>query len=146
MEEKKKCTRCDEEKPLSEFYWKNKTKGIRQYRCKDCAKGDGSSWYEKNKKTHIEKVFKNNVKYRATTREYLKSYLEKHPCVDCGESDIMVLEFDHVRGEKKFNISSVIFREASLDRLDEEIKKCDIRCANCHRRKTMKQLGWFRSK
>src|SRR4051794_8192832 len=61
-------------------------------------------------------------------------YLQSHPCIDCGETDIIVLEFDHVRGVKKFNVCSRI--QVSWDALLDEINKCEIRCANCHRRAT----------
>jgi hypothetical protein len=55
--------------------------------------------------------------------------------VDCGESDPIVLEFDHVRGVKRGEISR-LKTMVSLETLAEEIAKCDVRCANCHRRKT----------
>lgn len=63
-------------------------------------------------------------------------YLCNHPCVDCGESDPVVLEFDHVRGEKVANVANLISGAGKFQRLMDEIAKCDVRCANCHRRKT----------
>jgi hypothetical protein len=61
--------------------------------------------------------------------------------VDCGETDPVVLEFDHVRGEKKGEIAMMV-RVDGWDKIVEEMAKCELRCANCHRRKTAKQLGW----
>jgi len=75
-------------------------------------------------------------------RQYVTDYLLTHPCIDCGEPDIIVLEFDHVRGEKKKNISNLIMQSYSLETLIEEIKKCEVRCANCHRRVTHKRHNW----
>src|SRR5213592_3239392 len=63
---------------------------------------------------------------------YLVAYLSKHPCVDCGEDDPIVLEFDHLR-DKKFAISAGLQSRPWQDVLDE-IAKCDVVCANCHRR------------
>ena len=63
-------------------------------------------------------------------------------CVDCGERDIRVLEFDHVRGKKVANISTLATTGSCWRRIAEEIAKCEIRCANCHRRKTFEQFGW----
>lgn len=63
-------------------------------------------------------------------REYVFEYLKSNPCVDCGCSDVRTLEFDHVRGEKKFSVSSM--RHHSLEAIIEEIGKCEVRCANCH--------------
>lgn len=70
-------------------------------------------------------------------------YKSTHPCVDCGESDPLVLDFDHRDGAtKKFNVHA---RQVSLEILMAEIAKCDVRCANCHRRVTAKAQGWFKN-
>jgi hypothetical protein len=50
--------------------------------------------------------------------------------MDCGEKDVRVLEFDHVRGKKGFDIGN--WRCFGMLRLLEEIAKCDVVCANCH--------------
>lgn len=81
---------------------------------------------------------------RLLRSQFLWGYLEKHPCVDCGETDPMVLQFDHVRGSKSFNVSNAVSGQYSLNRISEEITKCDIRCANCHVRKTALELGFYR--
>lgn len=63
-------------------------------------------------------------------------YLRCHPCVDCGERNVIVLDFDHVRGKKEFNIGTSVSSRKCWTKIEEEIKKCDVRCANCHRIKT----------
>lgn len=76
---------------------------------------------------------KGNKQAIQRNKEYVRNYLSTHPCTDCGEGNIIVLEFDHVRGIKIESVS-VLAREAcSLVRLQEEIDKCEVRCANCHR-------------
>ena len=75
-------------------------------------------------------------------RLHLYNYLKDKSCVDCGETDPVVLDFDHIK-DKKYNISYLIALGYSISKIDEEINKCEIRCANCHRRKTSKQLGWY---
>jgi len=73
---------------------------------------------------------------RARNRRFIIEYLSDHPCVDCKEIDPVVLEFDHVRGTKVDTISNLAFRyTSSLRRIREEMKKCEVRCANCHRRR-----------
>jgi hypothetical protein len=64
-------------------------------------------------------------------------YLQSHPCVDCGETDPLVLDFVHVREI----ISQLVRSQATLEVIKAEIAKCDVRCANCHRRKTAKERG-----
>lgn len=66
-------------------------------------------------------------------RSFVKNYLSKKSCIDCGNSDIRVLEFDHVRGNKLYEVSYMITKSYRLSKIEEEISKCDIRCANCHR-------------
>lgn len=63
-------------------------------------------------------------------------------CVDCGESDPVVLDFDH-RGEKRANVTVLARNEYSLAMIQREIDQCEIRCGNCHRRRTAAELGGF---
>jgi hypothetical protein len=62
--------------------------------------------------------------------------LESHPCVDCGDARWQVLEFDHVRGTKVANIADMVKDKRAITSIEEEITKCEVRCANCHRMKT----------
>ena len=70
-------------------------------------------------------------------------YLKKHPCVDCGEKNPIVLEFDHLR-DKLIEVSRLV-QYTSINKVQSEIEKCEIRCANCHRRKTAIQFGWYKN-
>jgi hypothetical protein len=63
-------------------------------------------------------------------RNYRHAYLATHPCVDCGETDISRLEFDHRNPAEKVNDVSSMH---SIYRMQEEIAKCDVRCTSCHR-------------
>lgn len=51
-------------------------------------------------------------------------------CADCGYADARALQFDHVRGEKRCNITVLVWKGWAS--LVDEIEKCDVRCANCH--------------
>jgi hypothetical protein len=65
--------------------------------------------------------------------------LKKSPCVDCGETwPPEAMDFDHVRGEKTASIANL--GECSWERVQEEIAKCDLVCANCHRVRTQGRL------
>ncbi len=54
-------------------------------------------------------------------------------CVDCGCRDIRVLDFDHVEGQKIKGVGRVAYSASSDQALIEEMSKCQVRCANCHR-------------
>ena len=64
----------------------------------------------------------NTIEYRNEASQYAWDYFATHPCVDCGESDPIVLEFDHVRGEKVDAISAMIGRGFQFGRIKEEIE------------------------
>ena len=74
----------------------------------------------------------------------LLAYLSAHPCVDCFEVDPLVLDFDHRdAAAKRINVSDML-DDYSWQRIEAEISKCDVRCANCHRRRTAHQFKWRR--
>jgi hypothetical protein len=100
------------------------------------------SLYAASKGAYKEKVVARKKKNQQKLRQFIWDYLKEHPCVDCGEPDPVVLEFDHM-GDKKMAIGDISYHNPSLEKLKEEIEKCEVRCANCHRRKTAIQLEWY---
>lgn len=140
----KKCCTCQIMKEVIEFN-KNKSKadGLNGI-CKECSRARSKKYYLQNHEKHIKEVKLRKNKVIKQNREFIIDYLKENPCVDCGETDIIVLEFDHQR-DKKHNVSSLL-RSHSLKTIKEEIAKCLVRCANCHRRKTAKDQGWFKDK
>lgn len=138
----KKCSRCKIKKSLDEFNFKDKIKGLRQYQCRECSRLYVRSHYERNKKYYLLKAQKRNKRIRDEIRSYILIYLSTHPCVDCKEKDPIVLEFDHI-SDKIVEVSKM-HRNYNLEQVKNEINKCQVRCANCHRRKTAKQFGWHK--
>jgi hypothetical protein len=141
----KRCSGCknkkiaSEDKSISQF-WKNKsTKDGFQTNCKNC--------FGKHYRTPKFRA-KNNLRsfnFRKEIHKFIYDYFNKHPCVDCGEKDPVVLEFDHRVPEEKVNaVSSMIKNQNSLNKIKEEVSKCDVRCANCHKRKTAKDQNWYK--
>lgn len=129
-----KCKRTDVE------FHKNKHRvdGLQNI-CKLCKKEMGATYFQDSKEHH-----KNlNKERRQKARQHIWDYLKSHPCIDCGETDPIVLEFDH-RSDKVMAVSHMITAGLSIEKIDLEIAKCDIRCAHCHRRKTAKELGWYK--
>lgn len=138
------CSKCGIEKDISEFRLRNKFTQRRQSYCISCGLEMGRSWYGRNKDYQKENAEKHRIDYRQALRQYVLDYLSSHPCVMCGESNPVVLEFHHARGEKKTEVSVLIGRGSSLEKLQAEIEKCDVLCANCHRTLTAKERRWFR--
>lgn len=95
-----------------------------------------------------EDMYANQKRHREKIRGLILEYLQLHPCVVCGEDDPIVLEFDHIdQATKTKEISKYLSGHAGWDKVKDEIDKCRVLCANCHRRHTYKQLGhWGRGK
>ncbi len=126
---------------LEEFPWKYKSLNIRHAVCKDCTAKRSRSWYSNNRESQTERVMENKRADRIRSREFVWEYLSTHPCIDCGETYIVVLEFDHVIGGKTKDVAVLIADGATVQRIKREIALCVVRCANCHRRKTAKDRG-----
>lgn len=140
----KQCTKCHVVRPIIDYWFVHPSKdnGKRRPDCKYCKRKDSKARYDKDPEYFKSRVVKYAGPARQRARAHMDAYLNIHPCIDCGESDPVVLEFDHVRGKKIKAVSVLVSRGCGIDRLKLEIAKCDVRCANCHRKKTAKDLKW----
>jgi len=138
----KRCGECKAILPLRQFHFKNRARGRRQAKCKDCQKIYSRNHYAKNAAQYSNYRRANTARYRARNKRIVCWFLSRHACADCGEADPRVLEFDHVRGVKHGNLSEMAAAGFSEARIMAEIEKCEVRCANCHRRKTVTQFQW----
>jgi len=137
------CSTCRKDLNTDHFSYKNKKKGILKKICKDCHSDYRRQHYLNNKEKYIEKARKWNRKQGKIIKEYLYKILSQSECIDCGENDILVLEFDHIEN-KKNSISKMYKNRYSLTAIDEELEKCVVRCANCHRRKTAQESNFWK--
>lgn len=142
--ETKHCPTCNLDKAVDCFEFKDKQKQRRSSWCKSCTTEYKKKHYAKHRDTYLSASLIRNHQRRAERRQIVIEHLQSHPCVDCGENDPIVLEFDHRDPSTKINsISRLVSQFAPLDVLRTEIEKCDIRCANCHRRKTAKDGEFY---
>ncbi|MBU0596989.1 hypothetical protein KJ641_01305 [Patescibacteria group bacterium] len=143
--EKKVCTKCKLEKPSEVFNWKDRKKALRNSLCKECHGQYRKDHYQRNKEKYILKARRWNSNQTQVLRKIIINYLERHHCVDCGNSDIRVLDFDH--GEEKYmGISQMVRNCYSVTKVENEISKCRVRCSNCHRIKTFKKGNFWKNK
>ncbi len=98
--------------------------------------------YAKHRDKVIAKAKGYSKAARVRIRTYINDHLKANPCVDCGETDIVVLEFDHIGDDKQFSISDAVRHGYGMAKVKAEIAKCEVRCANCHRKKTYERGGW----
>lgn len=147
--ETKICKKCGE-LPIEKFYL---TKGGR-YRCHQCIIFYAEEYRKKNKDKiknysqldYVKKQrYAKRISYSQRNQLYVYELLKHKSCVDCNDNRIEVLDFDHVKGNKENSICDIIRQALSIETLQKEIDKCEVRCANCHRIKTSKERGWFRS-
>lgn len=144
----KTCSKCKEEKSLDQYSRKGVRKdGTQKYQpyCKPCQSTKIKEYYASNKEYHKKQIKKRTGWYRKETHSALLKYFNEHPCMDCGNSDVRVLEFDHVRGVKSDNVSSLVQRRMSWGVIQREIDKCEVVCANCHRIRTLMRQKTYRT-
>lgn len=129
------CPKCKVTKSSNEY---SSHKGKLATYCKPCfrlfMKGKD---YTRDK----EKDKKRKSTRRSTNKALLDNIVKSSQCMDCGTTDYRIMEFDH-RDEKRFNIADGVSRYTSV--LLSEIEKCDIVCANCHRRRTAITRQWMK--
>jgi hypothetical protein len=141
--ETKTCPGCGKEKTRTEFNFRNKEKGLRQRRCRECTRQQVRSHYRAHQSYYLRKARLRNKLVEAIHRQKVLKYLADHPCVDCGETDPCCLDFDHVRGTKRSDVSRML-GDYGWETILEEINKCDVRCASSHRKRTAERRNAWR--
>jgi hypothetical protein len=131
------CSRCSSFQPESAF---NRLRNGFQAWCRACFK----RYYEDDRARHRARNDALKARRISEAQAYVLQHLRANPCVDCGEREPIVLEFDHV-GTKRSEISTLVRRGVRLRVLTRELAVCEVVCANCHRRRTAMRAGWRRA-
>ena len=133
----KYCRKCETLKEFTEFnIHKSRYDGY-QSQCRSCCSGNLGSHYSRNKVYYK----KRNDRKRKLNKQKLYGHLLGKVCVECGISDIRVLEFDHLPGNTKVSeISSMMSNGNCWETIKKEIEKCEIVCCNCHRIRSISRL------
>lgn len=129
--ETKVCSKCKRELPLDNFRWKNKSQGKKHSQCKECQSKSEKKHYREN--TERQKAVRERANFQKQANVEYVEYIKQQGCVKCGEKRTWVLDFHHKNPEEKENTIAHMLKSASIETLDNEIKKCILFCANCHR-------------
>lgn len=136
------CTVCGHPQPVAEFTYTTNGKEYYRKRCKECTRKDALRRYHARR----EQAAIVHKRWKRETREevvqHILDYFAEHPCVDCNEQDPLTLTFDHQR-DKRNSVGNMLNRSYSWKAILAEIKKCEVRCANCHSKKTAREQGWL---
>lgn len=127
----KLCSKCNLVKSVDEFNFRNRARGVRHSYCRDCGKLLTQNHYKNNKALYLKRNLASYAK-----RRQLVVDAKQYPCADCKvQYPYYVMDFDHLDGAtKKFSLYKV--HNATKRAILEEIAKCDLVCANCHRERT----------
>lgn len=131
----KTCRRCGAEKHIDEFNRSLKNTDGRHSYCRSCQ----HDHYVDNSARHRSNARRTSAARRAQARGIVVAAMHRG-CVDCGVSDIRVLDFDHVRGPKIDSVSNMVRRGRATTVILNEISKCEVRCRNCHAIATVSRL------
>jgi len=143
--ETKKCTTCKSDKELSEFN-KNKTrKDGHNNICRSCSNNSSIRYYKNNIKKHNDYVRDRSKKIVTENRIKYVELLKNSCCSKCGFNNPVALEFDHKDGvDKILGVGKMVSSGYRWETIIEEIKKCELVCANCHRIRTAEQFEWYK--
>ena len=139
------CRVCGEAKPLADFPYRSLGRGTRQWICLTCQRSYSRGWYRRNRARHSKTARRTEARQRAAAAAFVRQYLATHPCLGCGETDVLVLDFDHQR-DKVTDVSAMVRHGWSTQAIELEIAKCQVLCANCHRRATALKGRWYRTR
>jgi hypothetical protein len=128
----KVCTGCGLPKDAeADFSWS--IRGIKRHpRCKTCRNEERLERYHRNPQPELDYKWDRQKRMREQARAFIDEYKRNHPCTDCGKTDIRLLQFDHVRGVKKKAISDMVNLGYTIEAIQEELRKCEVRCIECH--------------
>jgi uncharacterized linocin/CFP29 family protein len=139
----KHCRGCGTDQSVENFAWKNKMQGRRQSRCRSCQSTALKAWYGKNADSHKRSVAAYNGDLKRSKQALIRDLKASSPCADCGgRFHFAVMDFDHLeRFSKERNISELVHSAHTVAKLMDEIAKCEIVCANCHRLRTFRRCS-----
>jgi len=138
----KRCGTCGVSKPLDEFNRKSSSADGRQAVCRDCNRESSRRYYARNREHHIAVIRARTRAQQAASISFVSEYLSAHPCVDCGEADLRVLDFGHRPGSpKRDDVMRPVRNGHSIAVITSEVEKCDVRCRNCHAIVTYARMG-----
>lgn len=139
----KECRSCGVFKEYSQFNRAKKNYDGHAYSCQACSRPYAKKYYEANRERLKDSQSASLEESIAVKREYLINHYRNNPCVDCGESNVLVLQSDHQR-DKVYEVARLVNSGHSLQKLIDELAKCVTRCANCHQIATANTFGFWR--
>lgn len=130
----KKCSSCKQEKELEEFNKnKGKSDGLNTM-CRECSKISSKRYYSENTEYHKKAIVARNKTIRRTLHLELSEYKSNAGCHFCPETDSCCLDFHHLDSNLKEGNIATMVHASQVKKVREEIKKCAVVCANCHRK------------
>lgn len=128
------CRICGAKKNDDQFNFRA-GKVRRHNHCKACQKEISRKSYLKHRDRVLKRTKAKKKRYSVQSAAMIDKFLAGKICVICGETDRIVFEFHHRDpAKKKYNVGGMAQRGYAQKTILKEMKKCDILCANCHRR------------
>lgn len=145
----KTCSKCGETRDESDYFIRDKLSGRLHAQCKECYRKHRTSYharhYAKYGDEYRARASARRVIVKQGLQKQMLQYLSDKACEVCGENDPCVLDFDHLDPSlKSFGIARAVSDGMAWKKILTEIGKCRIVCANCHRKHTARQRGWYK--
>lgn len=140
----KRCSNCTDTKPIDEFHKRADALDGRNSWCKACVSTEGAFTYNHDKaRAYYERIRASRLSAGQKRRELRKFAVLNRlggKCIDCGlqpgdDWPIACFDFHHLDPSIKVADIGSLLHLADKEKADEELKKCIVLCANCHRRR-----------
>lgn len=132
----KLCGDCRKHLPIEKFASNQTKKDGLQGSCKKCRAKYNKRHYRENKEKYLDRAKKRKIKLK----KWYKEYKSKLMCKRCGENHVACLQFHHIDPtEKRYTVATMPQNCISIEKMKQEISKCEVLCANCHAKEHYKQ-------
>ena len=138
------CSLCPEkgEQPIENFGLDKRRKDGRRPDCRSCRSVVSKrEWENLPEGVRAGRIARTLERKRERQMIVLRAF--ESGCVDCGNLDVRVLEFDHL-GDKEANVAYLV-HSGTVEKLLAELEKCDVVCANCHKIRTYDRAPCYRT-
>lgn len=124
------CSKCKLPKNESEFSPRKTSKDGLHPHCKSCRRSFANAAYKNNPQKFLDKI--------EETKEKLYTFVDaikaENGCKFCPEKTPICLDFHHLNPKEKDKSIAHLIAYKNKARIEAEIKKCIVVCANCHRK------------
>lgn len=128
----KLCACCNQIKSIEHFWKRARAKDGFTPSCIDCVRKQNQQSYKNHWVKNRKRIDCNHYRKVEELREWVNQIKHEHGCLFCEQNEPVCLQFHHIKKETKYLCISALINRKQKQKIEEEMKKCVVVCANCH--------------